>query len=296
MSATKEVSLFDMPGTILLTGADGFTGRHFTATAEEGGYQVIPLQSDITDSRQLNAEVCALEFDYVVHLAAISAVNHDDFEALYRVNLFGTLNLLAAVASSGQSPERVLIASSANVYGDSPVSPISEDACPNPVNHYAMSKLAMEQMAKAHAKDLALIFSRPFNYTGVGHDDRFVIPKLIEHFANRSPTVELGNLQVKREFNDVRTVCRAYVGLLECGKPGETYNICSGRIHSLSSIIGLLSEITGHAIEVRVNPRFVRQNEVASLSGDPGKLRACIDELNYPPLRGTLEWMLGAYE
>ena len=285
-----------MPGTILLSGSDGFTGLHLTELARSQGYRVHFLQSDITDTDALNSELAALAFDFVVHLAGISAVTHDDVQELYRVNLFGTLNLLSAVAASGQSPEKVVIASSANVYGDRAVSPINEDQCPNPVNHYAMSKLAMEQMARAHGKKLPLVFCRPFNYTGAGHDLRFVIPKLVDHFASRKPLVELGNLEIEREFNDVRAICRVYMALLEKGQPGEVYNVCSGRTHKLSSVIDLLSGITGHEIEVEVNPEFLRENELQKLSGDPSKLHACIGEIDFPTLQQTLQWMLGLEE
>ena len=292
----RKVSRSNMPGTILLSGSDGFTGRHLIDLAHSHGCRVHCLLADLTDADALNSEVAAMEFDFVVHLAGISAVTHDDVQELYRVNLFGTLNLLSAVVASGQSPEKVLIASSANVYGDRAVSPINEDQCPNPVNHYAMSKLAMEQMARAHRKELPLVFCRPFNYTGAGHDLRFVIPKLVDHFASRKPLVELGNLEIEREFNDVRAVCRVYMALLEKGQPGEVYNVCSGRTHRLSSVIDLLSGITGHEIKVEVNPEFLRENELQTLSGDPSKLQACIGEIDFPPLQQTLQWMLGLEE
>ena len=285
-----------MVGTILLSGSDGFTGLHLTELARSQGYRVHYLQSDITDIDALNSELAALAFDFVVHLAGISAVTHDVVQELYRVNLFGTLNLLSAVAASGQSPEKVIIASSANVYGDRAASPIKEDQCPNPVNHYAMSKLAMEQMARAQGKALPLVFCRPFNYTGAGHDLRFVIPKLVDHFTRQSPRIELGNLEIEREFNDVRAICRVYMALLNKGQPGEVYNVCSGRTHKLSSVIELLSGITGHEIQVEVNPAFLRENELLTLSGDPSRLQACLGDVDFPPLRHTLQWMLGLEE
>ena len=283
-----------MAARVLLTGSDGFTGQHLMRAATARGYEILELKSGLTDPAGLAEELAGAHFDYVIHLAAISAVTHINLQEFYNVNLFGTLNLLAAIQQSGSSPARILVASSANVYGNSPLSPLDENMCPSPANHYAMSKLAMEQMAKAEAGGLPLIFVRPFNYTGVGHDGRFVIPKIVDHFARRQSVIELGNMQVEREFNDVRTVCRAYLDLIEKADAGETYNICSGRTHSLDDVIERLTRITGHTIDVRVNPEFVRANELDRLCGNPAKLELCLGPLLHPPLDETLEWMLHA--
>lgn len=257
---------------------------------------MLALSSDLTDADALFGELADAHFDYVVHLAAISAVTHGDLKALYDVNLFGTLNLLAAVLASKSTPLRLVIASSANIYGNAQVSPIDEEVCPDPVNHYAMSKLAMEQMVKAQSQGLPVLYVRPFNYTGVGHDERFVIPKIVSHFSRRMPTIELGNMQVEREFNDVRTVCEAYLELLDKGEVGQAYNVCSGQAYSLHTVLSVLGSLSGHQMSARVNPEFVRPNEVNSLCGDPRKLEACIGPLSHPPLEDTLRWMLKAFE
>lgn len=279
---------------LLLTGADGFTGQHFTKAAQHAGYKVYPLSADLTNAETLKTGVAAIAPDFVVHLAAISAVTHADEEAFYRVNLFGTLNLLKALVALPEAPRLVLLASSANVYGNANKSPIDESACPAPINHYAMSKLAMEFMSATFADRLSLLTVRPFNYTGVGHDVRFVIPKLIEHFKRRAVSVELGNLDVEREFNDVRIVCEAYLRLLQVGKPGQTYNVCSGRPISLNSVIDALKCITNHDLHVNVNPDFVRANDIHRLCGNPAKLEACIGQLQQYSLEDTLRWMLSA--
>ncbi len=282
-----------MSKRILLTGAAGFTGVHFARSAEESGHTVISLESRLTDAEDLVQELATVEFDYVVHLAAISAVTHSDLQAFYSVNLFGTLNLLSAISKGVAQPGKIIIASSANIYGNSLHSPIAEDERPSPVNHYAMSKLAMEHMASAQFSELPLVVARPFNYTGLGHDGRFVVPKIVDHFKERSPTIELGNMDVEREFNDVRTVCQIYLKLLEHGVAGETYNICSGRTYSLGTVLSTLSGITGHDIEARVNPDFVRAQEVHTLSGSATKLESCVGDVTHRPLKDTLEWMLG---
>ncbi len=277
---------------LLLTGARGFSGQHFAVAAQQVGYEIIPIVTDLTDAASLATEVARAAPDVVVHLAAISAVTHTDEEALYRVNLFGTLNLLKALQALPKRPTRVLLASSANVYGNMPTSPIDETSCPAPVNHYAMSKLAMEHMSATFSEQLPLVIVRPFNYTGPGHDERFVIPKLVSHFARRAPAIELGNLAVEREFNDVRSVCETYLRLLKLGVPGQVYNVCSGRPVSLQRVIEELRKITEHDLAVRVNSDFVRANEVRRLCGSPAKLEACIGPIQHPQLGETLRWML----
>jgi len=277
---------------LLITGADGFTGQHLRIAAEQVGYEVFSLHSDLTDSSALLSEVVSVCPSHIIHLAAISAVTHADQEAFYRINLFGTLNLLDALKGLPICPENVLLASSANVYGNADIELITEAVCPKPVNHYAMSKLAMEHMALTNASDLPIVITRPFNYTGIGHDNRFVIPKIVEHFKRGAAEIELGNLDVYREYNDVRMVCDAYLKLLEYGVRHEIYNICTGRAYSLREIISTVEEVSRRNIDIKVNPAFFRANEVYKLAGNPEKLKATVGELRVYSLQETLSWML----
>lgn len=277
---------------ILLTGADGFTGRHVSSFAQKNGHEVIGLTADLTNPRAILEEVAKVSPTHVIHLAAISAVTHADEEAFYKVNLFGTQNLLQALTKMPSAPQKIVLASSANIYGNSLVSPISESTNPQPVNHYAISKLAMELMSASFSQKLPIVIGRPFNYTGVGHDSRFVIPKIVDHFKRRAPEIDLGNLHVLREYNDVRVVCEAYFGLLQSGIPGEVYNIASGRAVSLQTVISTLEKLSKHSINVKVNPAFVRDNEIEILSGSAKKIEALLGPLNHPTLEATLSWML----
>ncbi len=278
-----------------LTGALGFTGIHFTRWATAAGHTVVPIQSDLTDANALNQEFAILcsnaPLDALVHLAAISHVTHADLDAFYRVNVVGTAYLLDALHKAGQCC-KVLLASSANVYGNTEHSPISEAQPPSPANHYAVSKLAMEYVAKTYQDRLPLVFVRPFNYTGPLHHESFLIPKLVKHFIERQSTVSLGNTHVLREFNDVRMVCASYLALLASGLPGETYNICTGKVYSLDEVLAALTQLTGHPIAVQVNPAFVRTNEVHRLCGNPDKLIATIGQCQSFELDQTLQWML----
>ena len=277
---------------ILLTGAAGFTGRFFQAQALAAGHTVLPLQGDLTDKAAVAAQVAAMQPDAVVHLAAISFVGHADDTAFYAVNVLGTMNLLAAVAALPVRPRCVLLASSANIYGNCDASPIAESQPSAPVNHYAMSKLAMEHMALTYADRLPIVITRPFNYTGPGQAPQFLIPKLVSHFARKAERIELGNLHVEREFNDVRMVCDVYLRLLLTGVPGQAYNVCSGRPYTLQHVISMLEQITGHSMQVDVNPAFVRANEVHRLCGSTNKLMSAVGELPVYELHQTLRWML----
>jgi len=277
---------------ILVTGSDGFTGLQFIPSAQAAGHDAVALQSDLRDTAAVAKEVAGLDFDAVVHLAAIAFVAHTDARALYDVNLFGALNLLDALKSAARPLRKVLFSSSANVYGNCEQSPIPESQPPAPVNHYAMSKLAMEFMAKAHAGALPLVVTRPFNYTGRHQAAEFVIPKLVDHFRQRAPTVALGNLNVEREYNDVRLICETYLRLLEAPQAEGIYNVCTGVTYSLGTVIGMLEKLTGHRIDVRVDQAFVRANEVHRLCGDPSRLLQAIGPGPAYQLEDTLSWML----
>jgi GDP-6-deoxy-D-talose 4-dehydrogenase len=281
---------------IFLTGADGFTGIHFARRAEAAGHNVVALRAQLHERQTVQDEVLAAAPDVVVHLAAISFVGHSDEQAFYSVNVMGTLSLLAAVARLPRLPRSVLLASSANIYGNCERSPIMEDQAPAPVNHYAMSKLAMEHMSRTYLDRLPIIFVRPFNYTGRGQASSFIIPKLVDHFLRRAPSIELGNVHVEREFNDVRMVCDAYMGLMGYGERGGVYNVCSGRMYALQHVIDALKRLTGHCPVIEVNPRLVRANEVNRLCGDPARLQGTLAKhgitLDDPQLEDTLLWML----
>jgi nucleoside-diphosphate-sugar epimerase len=281
---------------IFLTGAEGFTGRYFTDRAGAAGHEVIPMQANLTNREALAREVLSVKPEVVVHLAAISFVGHTDDSAFYAVNVVGTTNLLEALTRMPLAPHRVLLASSANIYGNSEQSPLAETQPPAPVNHYAMSKLAMEYMAKTFADRLNIVIARPFNYTGPGQDINFVIPKLAKHFAERASSISLGNLDVEREFNDVQMVCDAYLCLMQYGRAGEAYNVCSGQPHTLREVIACFERVTSHRIDVEVDPAFVRKNELHRLCGSPDKLNAllrdCGVDLVPPTLQDTLARML----
>ena len=154
-----------------------------------------------------------------------------------------------------------------------------------------LARRSMELMARARFPQLPLTVTRPFNYTGPGQAPQFVIPKLVDHFRRRASRMTLGNVHVQREYNDVRFVCEAYLRLLDA-PPGGTYNVCSGLTHDFNSVLEMLTQLTGHRIEVDVDPQFVRANEVHRLCGDPALLDAAIGPVRRYGLQETLQWML----
>jgi len=295
------------PVRTLVTGANGFTGRYLVENLAGRGHTVIEtfaghdepetatrLRLDITSPENCRHVMETVRPDYIVHLAAISFVGHDDPLDFYRVNVIGTLNLLEACAATGHTPRKVLIASSANVYGNVTSDAIDESFPLTPVNHYAASKAAMETMVHTWFERLPILIARPFNYTGRGQASNFLVPKIVEHFARREPSIELGNLDVARDFSDVRYVARAYEALLTSDAAGETVNVCTGTPYTLREILSAASDMTGHKLQVHVNPAFVRQTDVKVLAGSPAKLRSLVPEVQAIPFMDTLRWMLAA--
>ncbi|SDW03576.1 GDP-mannose 4,6-dehydratase [Nitrosomonas communis] len=294
----------------LITGINGFTGRYLATELSQAGYKVYgvahrPVEAiidgmksvyicDLENINELTHVIEEVQPDVIVHLAAIAFVAHGDIETIYRTNLIGSRNLLEAILCSGETPTSVLLASSANIYGNSSEGMLDEITSPAPANDYAVSKLAMEYMARLYMDRLPIIIVRPFNYTGVGQSESFLLPKIVNHVRRRAPVVELGNLDVARDFSDVRNVVQFYRYLLSTPTAiGETFNVCSGQAYTLRDVLQMIREISGHNFEVRVNPAFIRSNEVKILLGSRAKLDAVLMErAPQIPLRETLRWML----
>ena len=297
MSATEQPRA-------LITGLSGFTGRYMAAELRQRGYEIwgidepsteesLSIRADLTDRSSLCSAIAEIKPNLVVHLAGIAFVGHSQPAAFYEVNLIGTHNLLQALEPFAEQLDVVLLASSANVYGNAREGLIAETQTPNPTNDYAVSKLAMEYMAKTWLPKLPIVIARPFNYTGIGQTDNFLIPKIVSHFLRKEKSISLGNLEVWREFNDVRDVVRAYLELTLSKPVGETFNVCSGHLVSLREVVALASQLTGHNIEINVNPALVRANEVTRLGGDCSALLRVAPDWKPRLMSDTLAWMLG---
>ena len=298
-----------MSKRVLITGALGFAGRHVSSEMSRNGYEVygiahtadggvLPdaretLKADIRDFAQLNEAVKAVSPTHVVHLAGITTVTHEDVQEVYDVNLMGSRNLLRALKELPAPPENVLLTSSATVYGISERSPVSEAEPYNPLNDYSIAKIGMEYLAPLFRDVMNIVIIRPFNYTGRGQSAGFLVPKVIEHFKRRADHIELGNTDVYRDFTDVRTFS-LYVRLLleTAAAANDTFNICSGKPVSLREVLDICRDLTGHDIEVRINPKFQRPNEVKMSVGCPEKLHRTVGAHEDYGIRDTIAWML----
>ena len=291
-------------GRVLVTGSEGFTGRYVCASLKKKGWDVWRsgvkavrstsnyVMTDLTNEAQAKRLIDQARPNVVIHLAALAFVGDNDAGAFHRVNVMGTQYLLEALATQPRPPDCVILASSANVYGNTTSGILSERTITAPTNEYALSKLAMEIMAKEWMSSLPIVITRPFNYSGRHQESRFLIPKIVNHLRYRAEAIELGNLDIGRDYSDVRDVARAYTALAEIQPTGETVNLCSGTSYSLQEILAMGEAISGHSLRVDVNPDFVRQNEVHWLQGDRGKLERLLGYWDPITLPETLRWML----
>jgi nucleoside-diphosphate-sugar epimerase len=290
----------------LITGLRGFTGRYLAQELSAAGYRVfgtvMPGEEtgpdiftvDLCDRAAVAAMVEQVQPDVVAHLAGIAFVAHENAELIYRVNVIGSRNLLEALAGQRHAPTCVLLASSANIYGRANVAVIDENQIPAPFNDYGVSKLAMEHMARLWNDKLPITIVRPFNYTGVGQDENFLLPKIVSHFRRGAPEIELGNVQISRDFSDVRMVAASYRRLLAVSPAGQAFNVCTGQAHALSDVIAIMERIAGYPIAVQVNTAFVREQDVLTLVGSNDKLTSVIGKIDPLPLSDTLRWMYQA--
>lgn len=269
---------------VLITGINGFTGKYLKLYLEQNNYDVYGISNQVNENELKNyqcdilnkAELISIlnktQPNYIIHLAAISFVQHSNIEEIYNVNVIGTQNLLDAAVEIKSHLKKVIIASSATVYGNQSDIVLSENLCPNPINHYGISKLSMEFVTKTYFEKLPIIITRPFNYTAPGHGEHFVIPKIAKAFNNKEENIELGNINVFREYNAINFVCEVYYKLMLTETTSEIVNIASGKTHSLNEVIRLFEKATNHKINIIINQDFVRKDEIERLAGDNQKL------------------------
>lgn len=288
---------------LLVTGADGFVGRWLVREALQQGHDVVAVtgpggappsawlapgvasrvatfEADLTRPADRD-RIAAAGADAIVHLAAVAsgADARRDPDAAMRVNADATGALLQAVAAGGRRP-RFLLVSTGEVYGPGHAGPIDETTAANPVSPYAVSKVAAERAATvaAEAAGIPVLVARAFPHSGPGQDTRFVLPafaaRLLEVKRRGEREIAVGNLDVVRDFVDVRDVVRAYLLLLEHGEPGGVYNVATGIGRHLEACFGALARLVGvDAVPVR-DASLVRPADIPVLIGDAGTLRA----------------------
>ncbi len=295
---------------LYITGGSGFVGQHIARMVADGGFGACTLHAtpdhlDIRDGKALQASLAAVRPDWVIHLAALSFVP-DSFanpRDTLDVNLFGTLNLLCALREMKFSG-RLLYVSSGDVYGAVPESalPVDESRWPEPRNPYAASKTAAETLCLQwhRSEQLDVMVVRPFNHIGPGQSERFVVPALARQVARiaaalQEPKLMVGDIDVTRDFSDVRDVVRAYAAMLERGQAGRTYNVCSGREVTIRSILHKLCALA------RVDPAIVqdsarlRPSEQRRMVADCQRLRADTGWEPAIPLETSLQQILDQF-
>ena len=269
---------------VLVTGADGFVGRHLCQFLQENGDTVTPLTGvDVRDGKALTDAVRRARPDAVAHLAAVSSVADSlrDPVATFEVNALGSVNLCQAGRELAPRP-RMLLISSGEVYGPIPADrPATEQTPVAPTSPYGASKVAAETMGLQFARSygMSVVVARPFTHLGAGQAVTFAMPSFAQQLAEarRLPgraTLRVGNLEAVRDFSNVRDVVTAYRLLLDRGESGEVYNVSSGRGRSIRSVLDELIGLAGADVGVEVDPARMRPADIPNMVGDPTKLRA----------------------
>lgn len=289
---------------ILITGGEGFTGCAMIPYLREYGFDVYAtsrqlgnglLYCDILDVNTVENIIYNIKPDYILHFAGIALPNFPDIHQMYNINIFGAKNILDAVLKSNHAVQKIIIASSAHVYGDAISNvPLKEDVCVKPNSHYSNSKYAMEVLVRLYFDKLPIIITRPFNYTGFGQSTDYIIPKLIENYQQKKPQVVLGDINVIRDFSDLQDVLFFYYKLLTSTLSGEVINLCSGHGISISEIIDILDKLCGYKIKVVSDTTLVRKGDKPIFIGDNTKLDQIMGKYSRVTITQTLKNMVSA--
>jgi len=268
---------------ILLTGASGFVGRYVQEEVACYALENDAGTIDLRDTHLLRESIASISPDAVIHLAAQSFVpeSFDKPMDTYEVNFFGTLNLLSALKVNGFSG-RMLYVGSSDMYGVVPAEylPIDEVQLLKPRSPYAVSKVAAEALCYqwSQTEEFDIVFARPFNHIGPGQSDRFVISNFAKQIieiklGRRESVLFVGDVDVSRDFTDVRDIIKAYVSLLGQGLNGETYNICSGEERTIQSLLSTMLDLAKVDAEIQRDVNRLRLSEQRRVQGDFSKLR-----------------------
>ncbi len=288
-----------------VTGASGFVGGWLTSHLKEKGDEILGADEevDVTDTDAIARSVGDAGPDVLYHLAGFAHVGRSWSEpaATFRVNALGSLNVLEAAAGCESAP-RVILVSSAEVYGRAPgQEPIPESAELRPLSPYAASKVAAEFVGiqECLGRGVPVVRVRPFNHAGPGQSADFVVSglarRVVEAEIAGGGVVRVGNLEARRDFTDVRDVVRAYRLLAERGEPGEVYNVAGGRVATISEVARLLCERARVDVRLETDPALMRPVEVPVLIGDATRLRAATGWSPRIPFEETLSDVLASW-
>jgi GDP-4-dehydro-6-deoxy-D-mannose reductase len=275
-------------GRALVTGASGFAGRHLSTQLLDQGWEVAgtfrhrepvagvhPAQLTLDDIDGLRALVREFNPDVVYHLAAlVDTVTTPDIITLYRTNTLGTVTVLEALKAA-PSISRVLLASSAFVYGRAKrPDAITETEALTPLTAYGASKVAAEEIGLQWARETGvdIVIARAFQHTGPGHVGRYALSEWAAQISSGTTTVSVGNLDVVRDYLDVRDVVAAYRALVDRGRSGEAYNVASGIPRSMRSMLDGLIDGFGAAVSVTTDPSLFRPVDQPTFVADIHKI------------------------
>ncbi len=282
----------------LITGISGFVGPYLAQELIKHGYEVFGLdragnnqldsrfqiqdshilKCDLLDKNDILKTINKIKPKYIFHLAGFSSVRDswNKPELCRKINVEGTKNLLDSIIEAKLNP-RILIVTSAEVYGKPKELPLKETSPLFPESPYAKSRVEQEKLLKNY-KNLDWIVSRSFNHTGPEQQPIFVIPEFAQQLINIKnnkiePKIMVGNLEAKRDFSDVRDVVRAYRLLLEKGKMHEIYNVCSGKSYMIKNLLNKMIKIIGKKVDVEIDKNKFRPVDIEELRGDNSKIR-----------------------
>jgi GDP-4-dehydro-6-deoxy-D-mannose reductase len=269
---------------ILLIGGSGFVGQHMRALYEGKAHVFSTGRDfDVREAEKILTLIQDFNPDKVVNLAAISTLKESFLSPkdTYDTNFMGTFNILMGLRKCNFMG-RLLFISSSEVYGSILASelPVSESKPTKPMSPYAVSKIAAEMLCYqwSQAENFEIVIARPFNHIGPGQSSRFAISNFGRQIASiklglSDPVLEVGDIDTTRDFTDVRDVVSAYKLLLETGKNGDTYNICSGNERSIRSILKNMCDLIDIDIEIHEDLNKFRISEQRRIVGDSSKLR-----------------------
>lgn len=307
---------------ILITGVEGFVGRYLLDEIRNNSSDSIEVfgigfteenrvdlggrcsytRLDITDFDRFREYLVETNPDIIYHLAAQSsvAVSLKNPEETFRINKMGTLYLLETAVKKLDCRPKILLVGSADIYrAASGGKPMTEDTPIKPMNPYSASKAAVDFLGPLYYKNygLKVINTRSFNHFGPGQAPIFVMPEFAGKIAEIEqglipPVISTGNLNIKRDFTDVRDVVRAYRMLMEKGSPGEVYNVCSGQAVEIAEMLKTLLSMTSAKIEVKTDPEKFRKADNPVLCGDNSKINKQTGWSPEIPVRQTLEALL----
>ena len=296
---------------VVITGAQGFVGRHLATHLRSRGYEVVAtdrhhdeLGLSLPDEEGVFALLEAVEPAHIVHLAAVASARDSerDIAETYRVNVEGTRSVVRAMQRTGVDSHLLFVSTSA-VYGAPDAAEITEKTPPRPGGAYALSKLVAESVLHACAASVRWTIARPFNHTGPGQSDHYVLASFARQIAlieagQQERRLAVGNLSVAREFLDVRDVVAAYEAILRGADARQfrraTFNVAAGRARPLSDYLDLLLELSDVEIDVVVDPTRVRSSDPPRLEGDATRLEEATGWRPHYPIERTLSELLEA--